>query len=140
MSAKLSLTMGFEAADLPRIQSAIGEFSQEQDWPPDIEFQVDLVLEEFVLNVVHHGSSDGEEGEIKIELFSDAESVVIDIIDSGRPFDPLTDAPEPDTESTIEDRAVGGLGIHLVRTMMDEVTYRREENKNHMRLVKRRNE
>ncbi|MCE2453084.1 MAG: ATP-binding protein [Nitrospinae bacterium] len=140
MSAKLSLTMGFEAADLPRIQSAIGEFSQEQDWPPDIEFQVDLVLEELVLNVVHHGSSDGEEGEIKIELFSDAESVVIDIIDSGRPFDPLTDAPEPDTESTIEDRAVGGLGIHLVRTMMDEVTYRREENKNHMRLVKRRNE
>ncbi len=140
MSAKLSLTMGFEAADLPRIQSAIGEFSQEQDWPPDIEFQVDLVLEELVLNVVHHGSSDGEEGEIKIELFSDAESVVIDIIDSGRPFDPLTDAPEPDTESTIEDRAVGGLGIHLVRTMMDEVTYRREENKNHIRLVKRRNE
>lgn len=140
MSAKLSLTMGFEASDLPRIQSAIGEFSREQDWPPDIEFQVDLVLEELVLNVVHHGSGDGEEGEINIELLSDAEAVIIDIIDDGRPFDPLTDAPEPDTESAIEDRAVGGLGIHLVRTMMDDVTYRREENKNHMRLVKRRSE
>ncbi len=140
MSAKLSLKMGFDATELPRIQSAIGEFSREQDWPPDIEFQVDLVLEELVLNVVHHGSSDGEEGEIKIELVSDAETVVIDIIDDGRPFDPLTDAPEPDTESTIEDRAVGGLGIHLVRTMMDDVTYQREENKNHIRLVKRRSE
>ncbi len=139
MSAKLSLTMGFEAADLPRIQSAIGEFSREQDWPPDIEFQVDLVLEELVLNVVNHGSRGGE-GEINIELVSDPEAVIIDIIDDGRPFDPLTDAPEPDTESGIEDRAVGGLGIHLVRTMMDDVTYRREENKNHMRLVKRRSE
>lgn len=139
MSAKLSLTMGFEAADLPRIQSAIGEFSREQDWPPDIEFQVDLVLEELVLNVVHHGSGGGE-GEIRIELLSDEDAVVIQIIDDGRPFDPLTDAPEPDTESAIEDRAVGGLGIHLVRTMMDEVTYRREENKNYMRLVKRRSE
>ena len=139
MSAKLSLTMGFEAADLPRIQSAIGEFSREQDWPPDIEFQVDLVLEELVLNVVNHGSLGGE-GEINIELVSDPEAVTIQIIDDGRPFDPLTDAPEPDTESGIEDRAVGGLGIHLVRTMMDDVTYRREENKNHMRLVKRRSE
>lgn len=140
MSATLSLKMGFETTELPRIQSAIGEFSREQDWPPDIEFQVDLVLEELVLNVVHHGSSDGEEGEIRIELLSDDDEVVIQIIDDGRPFDPLTDAPEPDTESGIEDRAVGGLGIHLVRTMMDEVTYRREEDKNHMRLVKRRNE
>lgn len=139
MSARLSLTMGFEAADLPRIQSAIGEFSREQDWPPDIEFQVDLVLEELVLNVVNHGSRGGE-GEINIELVSDPEAVIIQIIDDGRPFDPLTDAPEPDTESGIEDRAVGGLGIHLVRTMMDDVTYRREENKNHMRLVKRRSE
>ena len=139
MSAKLSLTMGFEAADLPHIQSAIGEFSREQDWPPDIEFQVDLVLEELVLNVVNHGSRGGE-GEINIELVSDPEAVIIQIIDDGRPFDPLTDAPEPDTESGIEDRAVGGLGIHLVRTMMDDVTYRREENKNHMRLVKRRSE
>ncbi len=139
MSAKLSLTMGFEASDLPRIQSAIGEFSREQDWPPDIEFQVDLVLEELILNAVHHGSEGGR-GEISIELISDAEAVIIDIIDDGRPFDPLTDAPEPDTDSGIEDRAVGGLGIHLVRTMMDDVTYRREENKNHMRLVKRRSE
>lgn len=139
MSAKLSLTMGFEAAELPRIQSAIGEFSREQDWPPDIEFQVDLVLEELVLNVVNHGSRGGE-GEINIELVSDPEAVIIQIIDDGRPFDPLTDAPEPDTESGIEDRAVGGLGIHLVRTMMDDVAYRREENKNHMRLVKRRSE
>ena len=139
MSAKLSLKMGFEAADLPRIQAAIGEFSREQDWPPDIEFQVDLVLEELVLNVVNHGN-DGGEGEIVIELVSEAEMVTIQIIDDGRPFDPLTDAPEPDTESGIEDRAVGGLGIHLVRTMMDEVSYRREENKNHIRLVKRRSE
>ena len=139
MSAKLSLKMGFEVADLPRIQAAIGEFSREQDWPPDIEFQVDLVLEELVLNVVNHGSG-GREGEIKIDLVSDEKAVTIQIIDDGRPFDPLTDAPEPDTESSIEDRAVGGLGIHLVRTMMDEVSYRREENKNHMRLVKRRSE
>ncbi len=139
MSAKLSLRMGFEADDLPRVQAAIGEFGREQEWPPDVEFQVDLVLEELVLNVVNHGSGGGA-GEIEIELVSDAEAVTIEIIDDGKPFDPLTDAPVPDTESGIEDRAVGGLGIHLVRTMMDEVSYRREENRNHMILVKRRSE
>ena len=93
------------------------------------------MLEELVLNVVNHGSAGGA-GEIAIELLSDAEAVTIEIIDDGKPFDPLTDAPDPDTESSIEDRAVGGLGIHLVRTMMDEVSYRREENRNHMILVK----
>ena len=60
------------------------------------------------------------------------------IADDGRPFDPLTEAPEPDLESAIEDRPIGGLGVHLVRTMMDEVRYRREEGKNRLTLVKRR--
>ncbi len=138
MSAKLSLTMGFEPSELPQVQSAISEFSREQEWTSDIEFQVDLVIEELLLNVVNHGS-DGGDNEISLELISDDDVVIIEIIDDGKPFNPLTDAPEPDTESDIEDRAVGGLGIHLVLTMMDEVTCRREKDRNHMRLVKLRN-
>ena len=59
-------------------------------------------------------------------------------MDNGRPFDPLNDAPEPDLDSGVADRAVGGLGVHLVRTMMDEMRYRRDRGRNHLTLVKER--
>ena len=56
----------------------------------------------------------------------------------GRPFDPVNDAPEVDVESSVQDRLVGGLGLHIVRTTMDEMSYRREQGKNHLTLVARR--
>ena len=56
------------------------------------------------------------------------------------PLTPINDAPEPDIDSPLEDRHVGGLGVYLARTMMDELTYRRENSRNHLTLVKRREE
>ena len=63
---------------------------------------------------------------------------MIEISDDGQPFNPLKDAPKPDLEAALEDRPIGGLGIHLVLTMMDEMHYRRENERNHLTLVKRR--
>ena len=64
--------------------------------------------------------------------------ITIEIEDDGHAFNPLLDAPEPDLDAEVEDRTVGGLGIYLVRTMMDEVRYQRQQNKNCLTLVKRR--
>ncbi len=137
MSEQLSLSMGFDANELAGVQNAIEEFAQGQNWEPDVVFHISLVVEEIVLNVVNHGS-DGDEGKIRIEISSNAESVRLDIIDDGRPFNPLVDAPVPDVESSIEERAVGGLGIHLIRTMVDEISYLLDDEKNHLTIVKRR--
>lgn len=137
MTAKLSLRMEARLEELQRIDAAIGEFAREQDWPPDLEFQIKLVFEELGINVVKYGHDDGAGHEIEIEIVSDPDGISFEIADDGRPFDPLNDAPEPDTESALEERAIGGLGVHLVRTMMDEVRYRHEAGRNRTTVVKR---
>ena len=138
MSAALSLRIATRLDELPRLDAAVEDFAQEQAWPPDLVFQVKLVLEELGVNIVNHGHEDDARHEIEIEIASAADALTIEIADDGRPFDPLTEAPEPDLESALEDRPIGGLGVHLVRTMMDEARYRREEGKNRLTLVKRR--
>ena len=138
MSAALSLRIATRLDELPRLDAAVEDFAQEQAWPPDLVFQVKLVLEELGVNIVNHGHDDDARHEIEIEIASAADALTIEIADDGRPFDPLTEAPEPDLKSALEDRPIGGLGVHLVRTMMDEARYRREEGKNRLTLVKRR--
>ena len=66
--------------------------------------------------------------------------MTIEISDRGAPFDPLTEAPSPNTDAAVSDRQIGGLGIHLVRAMVDEASYRRHEGRNYLTLVTRRNE
>jgi anti-sigma regulatory factor (Ser/Thr protein kinase) len=102
-------------------------------------FRVNLALEELGLNIMNHGHDEGTH-EIEIDLISDADSLTIEIRDDGKPFDPLNDAPTPDLDSPVGVRTPGGLGVHLVRTMMDELSYRREQGKNHVTLVSRRGE
>ncbi len=134
MSAQLNLTIETNREELARIVSALEEFGEQESWTPDLIFRVNLVIEEWVLNVMDYGY-DGGENEIELKLTSEPDSLTIEIVDAGKPFDPLHDAPEPDLDSSIEDRPVGGLGVYMVRTMMDQTHYRREEGKNHLTLV-----
>ena len=134
MSAQLNLTIETNRDELARIVSALEEFGEQESWTPDLIFRVNLVIEEWVLNVMDYGY-DGGDNEIELKLTSEPDSLTIEIVDAGKPFDPLHDAPEPDLDSSIEDRPVGGLGVYMVRTMMDQTHYRREEGKNHLTLV-----
>ena len=137
MIRKLSLKVRPRAEELDTITVAVEEFGDAEQWPPDLIFRVNLVLEEVGLNIINHGRTD-DLHEIEITLTSEAESLTIEIVDNGRPFDPLTDAPEPDLDSGVAERAVGGLGVYLVRTMMDELHYRRDGSRNYLTLVKGR--
>ncbi len=137
MSATLDLTVETRLEELDRLSAAVEDFGAEDDWPPNLTFQVNLVLEELWLNVLNYGH-DGGEHEVDIRLTSDTEVLTIEITDDGKPFDPFTEAPEPNVTGDLGDRAIGGLGVYLVRTMMDEWRYTREDGKNHLILVKRR--
>ena len=136
MSAEVSLRMEATREELPRIHAALEGFAREEGWPSRLEFQIKLVIEEVVMNILSHGYEEGGEHDITIELASDAEKVGIEIVDDGRPYDPLTEAPAPDTEAPLADRPVGGLGVYLVCALMDEASYRREDNLNRLALIK----
>ncbi len=137
MSGKLLLTVKTQAEELARITAAVEEFGEQEDWPPDLVFRVNLALEELGMNIMNHGHDKGLH-EFDITLISEDDTLTIEIVDDGRPFDPLHDAKQPDVGAAIEDRPIGGLGIYFVREMMDEMHYRHEDGKNHLTLVSRR--
>ena len=129
MNEKLVIRKEATEDELESILDAVEDFGEREDWPPATLFKVKLAIEELGLNVAKHGRVD-KAPDIEITVTSAPDSLSINIEDDGRAFDPLNDAPDPDLSSSIEDRPVGGLGIHFVREMMDEMTYRREDGKN----------
>lgn len=138
MSAKISLNIGDSLDELQAVRAAVEELAETESWSSEWTFQVNLALEELAVNVMSYAYDDENSREIEITLSSDADTLTIEITDNGRPFDPLHDAPAPDLEAALDERTVGGLGLHLVRTLMDEVEYRREQDRNHLTLVKRK--
>lgn len=102
--------------------------------PPAIAAQLMIVFDEVISNVFSYGS-DGREPAVCVQIDVRENSVVAVIADDGDAFDPLSQ-PEPDTTLSVEDRALGGLGIHIVRKLMDEVVYSRNEGWNRLRFFK----
>ncbi len=142
MTELLSLNMTTNGFDLNAITAEVEAMGERESWPPALVYKANLVLEELTLNINNYGNCGGNEGirQIEITLNSEPDRLIIEVVDDGSPFDPTTDAALPNTNAPIEDRTVGGLGIHLVRTMMDELNYRREQGKNHLAMVARRDE
>ncbi len=137
MGATLSMAIKTTRDELERIASAIEGLGEEDDWPDDLVFRVNLVLEELILNVIDYGT-EGSDPDITLEIASESDTISIDLSDRGRPFDPLTEAPEPDLTSAVGERRVGGLGVHLTKTLMDEVSYSRNANRNRLSIVTRK--
>ena len=104
----------------------------------EIAMKLALVLEEAVANVIHHGlPGSPPPHRISVRLDIGADSVAAEVIDNGRPFDP-TGTPPPDLSLPLEQRPPGGLGIHLMRELMDGLDYRRSGDSNILRLHKAR--
>ena len=136
MSSTLALKVETRLEELQRIAAAVDDLAERESWPPGMAVRVNLVIEEFGINVMNYGYDEGVHT-FDINLSYDDDLLTIEIIDGGKPFNPLEDAPEPDTESSIEDRPIGGLGLFLVRTMTEDLQYRREDSKNHSTMVMR---
>lgn len=137
MGASLSMAINTTRDELERISGAIEELGQQDDWPDDLVFRVNLVLEELILNIMDYGQ-DGGDPDISLEIESEDNSISIELSDRGRPFDPLTEAPEPDLTASVGERRVGGLGVHLTKTLMDDVQYTHEGGRNRLSIVTRK--
>ena len=133
---KAKITLGAAHAELTRLQAFADEFAQECGLPDDERSRLLVILEELFTNAVTHGHGPhSADGNITVALGWRTGRLRISFIDDGPPFDPLAFGA-PDLDAAGEERPIGGLGIHLVRSLVDQARYRREGGRNHLRLVR----
>lgn len=124
--------------DIKQIQDVaehLESFGNANHISPKIVYQLNLSVDEILTNIITYGFSDSESHDITVSLSCSKSEVTIQIIDDGQQFDPLSYTPEG-VEDELEDRPIGGLGIHLVKTMMDEIQYERINNENKTTIIK----
>lgn len=126
-----------ELKNLSMIRSFIREYLMNfGDIQPDIVDDVLLAVEEGVTNIIIHGYH-GQPGFIDIKLRRSGDALVVCLRDTATPFDPAT-VPGPDLTLPLEQRPVGGLGVHMMRQLMDEMTHRiTSRGGNELTLVKK---
>ena len=120
---------------IPQLAEFVEAVCEEKGLPLPTVMSLNLALEEAVTNVILYAYPDGTDGLVDIEATVRDDSLEFVISDSGKPFDP-TAAPEADVTLGFEEREIGGLGIYLVRNIMDTVEYRYENGRNILTMVK----
>ncbi|MFM7144176.1 MAG: ATP-binding protein [Alphaproteobacteria bacterium] len=132
---------GPSTIELPPDLGALGllaqfleEFAEANGIPPGPLLQLNLALDELVTNAITHG---GSSEPLSLVLRLSGDRLQAELTDRGRRFDPLREAPPPDLDSPLEERRVGGLGIHMVKKMMDLVDYQWTGDRNRVRIEKR---
>ena len=129
MESELTLPATHDAAQVvaERWESFVGAAGV----PVKVAFAADHALTEHVQNLVDHGGANG----LTVTFSSQEGRLHLTILDDGVPYNPL-DAPEPDLSLPLEQRPIGGLGVHLMRRLMDSVHYERRDGKNRLEMVK----
>jgi serine/threonine-protein kinase RsbW len=129
MPPTLSLTLANRLDEIDRLITALEAFGADAGVSQDVIFRLSVSLDEIVTNVIRHafGSADGQQIIVRVSVDHELVTAVVD--DDGLPFDPLS-VPPPDLSASLEDRPIGGLGLHLVRSLTQSVTYRRDGDRN----------
>ena len=122
--------------ELPRVQSALEAFAVAERLPPSLLGALALVIEVVICNIVFHAYDDDAEHEIELRLAVAGDVLTLEVEDDGRDFDPRA-VPAPDLGAPLPGRRVGGLGIPLIRRLMDEMRHERRRGRNLLTLTKR---
>jgi anti-sigma regulatory factor (Ser/Thr protein kinase) len=120
--------------EIGRLAEEIERFGEEENLPLKTTLNLNLVLEELITNTISYGYSDSEEHLISVKFERIADSLTVTIEDDGSAFNPLEEPP-PVMSDNLDDLEPGGLGIHLVRKLTDQVFYQREGGCNILKLV-----
>lgn len=124
-----------DLAETGKIGHWVEEFIRIHQLPPAVQQALDLSLVEWVTNIVSHGYEDSREHWISIRLSLPPGAVRVDVEDDGREFNPLN-LPPAETSLPLEERPIGGLGVFMIRKLMDTITYRREDGRNIVTMTK----
>lgn len=129
MKNRLVVTLKNNLAEIKRLAHRIDKFGEDRGLSSDTLYAVNLALDEVITNIILYGYDDRRKHTIRVQLQLQADDLKIEVEDDGRSFNPLK-MPEFDATKPLEKRAIGGIGISLVRKMMDQLEYRRQQNKN----------
>ena len=129
------LTLHNNIEQIALLPDFVGVLAGEAQLDQEAEFNLNLALEEAVSNVIMYAYPEGTDGVVDIDASVDGKLVSIVITDSGKAFDP-TAKKEVDINAGMDERPIGGLGIHLVRTIMDTVNYERKNEKDILTITK----
>jgi len=124
-----------QMSELTKVADFLDNLGEEWGITAALVFSLNLVLEEALTNIVLYGFDDGNQHTIEIDFDKDGDELTITLIDDGVQYDPTLKA-DPDLTLSAEERPIGGLGIFLIKKIMDKVEYQHKENKNFLILTK----
>lgn len=128
-----TITLPAKLENLYKFMNTVSRCAKEQGFTQKRINDIELAMEEALVNIFNYAYSDNT-GDVEVTCSSDNDLFIVDIIDSGIPFN-LLSYKDPDLTSDISEREIGGLGVFLMKKLMDDVQYRRENDKNLLRFV-----
>lgn len=139
---RLDTVLASKRSEIPRLAEIVQQFGRDNGLSVDDIMRIRLVLDEVVVNIVAHGYEDaGAENHHPIQIhleLDDRDVLTIRVTDNARAYDPRT-APSPRFDLPVEERRKGGLGVHIVKAIMDTINYQRVDGQNVLTLTKKLN-
>jgi len=133
---KETITIRNDISELEKIVQKLEFIEEKWELSPKIIFNLNLALEELISNIIFYGFDDDEEHEINISFEKEKTLLKILISDEGKEFNPFNVSVEEELDKSVEEREIGGLGIHFVKKLMDSFEYNRVNKINNITLIK----
>lgn len=130
-----AITLTNNVQEVPRLNAFVDEVCEEHGCDMETTMRMNLAIEEAVVNVIDYAYPPDTVGSVDIKVTTDDNHMEFVISDSGTPFDP-TKKEDVDISLPVEERRIGGLGIHLVKQLMDKISYERKDGRNVLTLIK----
>ena len=132
----ITIRIAADVKEIERLNRLVRQFGELHEVPSRTLYAVNLALDELVTNVVLYAYENAAGKEVLVRIATAGGELVASVADDGRAFNPLS-APLPDLTAALGDRELGGLGIHLVRSLMDHASWQRDGEKNVLTVRKR---
>jgi sigma-B regulation protein RsbU (phosphoserine phosphatase) len=132
---KITIEVDNDVSAIQKVGEEFDRFAEQSGLAPAIVQTLHIIFDELLNNIITYGYQDDERHTIEVKIELSGRRLSVTISDDGIPFNPLSQR-KPDTSLSIEDREIGGLGIHLVKGLADECGYQRKIDKNVLSLMK----
>ena len=129
------ITVEADVNNIGVVTDFVNEILEENDCPIKVQMQVDVAIDEVFSNIAFYAYEDKGDATVIVNILEEPQAVELTFIDSGKPYDPLA-KPDPDVTLDVSERPIGGLGIFMVKKIMDDVVYEYKNGSNVFRIRK----